>query len=452
MKYTISLLLAALLLSCSSSNEKIYQWRGEDRGGIYPDTGLLKEWPEEGPEEIWMVDSLGRGYGSPVFVDDRFFITGEVDSLAILYCFNLQGDKIWQTTLGKEWVTSFPGSRSAPTIVDNLIYIGSGMGDLYCLNKVDGAKVWHKEFSSDFEGIYPLHGHSEAAVVMEDRVFWTPGGEANNVVALNRFTGELIWSHPGFGEYSAYNPAQMIELPHRYIYVTFSAYHLMGFDGETGEMLWSQEQDNYPPEERKPGYGDTHANAVLYDAGAIYYAAGDGLCGVRLDLSDDGTEISEAWRNKGFDSFMGGIVKINNHLYGSATSTKNFRSIDATTGILTDSLKIGHGAVIAADEMLYYYNQRGEVKLIEYDAGKLKEVSSFKITTGTGQHFSHPVIYGGVLYQRRGQSLMAYDIRFSISARESFPNSGCAPGAVFANCCKLLSPFDPEELSHMGRL
>ena len=413
MKYTILIALFSLLLSCSSNPEKISQWRGENRSGIYPDTGLLKEWPEDGLEEIWKVDSLGRGYGSPVFVEERFYITGEVDSMAILYCYDLTGMQIWQTTLGKEWVSSFPGSRSAPTLVDDLIYIGSGMGDLYCLNKADGTKVWQKDFSAGFNMIYPLHGHSEAAVVKGDQVFWTPGGEADNVVALNRHTGELNWSHPGFGERSAYNPGQLIELPDRDIYVTFSAYHLMGFDGETGEMLWSQEQDNYPPEERILGIGDTHANAVLYDAGAIYYAAGDGLCGMRLDLSEDGTEISEAWRNQGFDSFMGGIVKIGNHLYGSATSTQNFRSINASTGILTDSLKIGHGAVISADELLYYYNQRGELKLIQYDSGNLKEISSFKITGGTGQHFSHPVIYRGVLYQRRGNSLMTYNIKSS---------------------------------------
>ena len=151
MKYAISITLFALLLSCSSNPEKISQWRGENRSGIYPDTGLLKEWPEEGLEEIWKVDSLGRGYGSPVFVEERFYITGEVDSMAILYCYDLTGNQIWQTTLGKEWVNSFPGSRSAPTLVDDLIYIGSGMGDLYCLNKADGTRAWYKEFSADFD-------------------------------------------------------------------------------------------------------------------------------------------------------------------------------------------------------------------------------------------------------------------------------------------------------------
>ncbi len=63
--------------------------------------------------------------------------------------------------------------------------------------------------------------------------------------------------------------------------------------------------------------------------------------------------------------------------------------------------------------MLYYYNQRGELKLISYDEGKMQEISSFKIRKGTKEHFSHPVIYQGVLYQRHGQVLMAFDIHNS---------------------------------------
>ena len=408
-KYFLPLFL--LLLSCSTSQPEISEWRGADRSGIYPDTELLTEWPEMGPKEIWTIDSLGRGYGSPQFTEDRFYITGEVDSMSILYCFDLDGNKQWQTILGKEWVTSFPGSRSAPTIVDDLIYIGTGMGDLYCVRTSDGSLVWSKDFTEDFQGIYPLHGHSEAAVISGDRVFWTPGGKTHNVVALNRMTGELIWSNPGFGERSGYNPGQLVVHDGRELFVTFTAAKLLGLDTETGELLWSHHQDVYTEEEReKIGIGDSHANSVIYRDGSIYYAAGDGNGGVRLGLSEDGSKITQVWRNPGFDSFFGGVILIGNHLYTSGTHSQYLYSIDATTGILTDSLKIGQGAVIAADGMLYYYNQRGEMNLIKYDEGKLEKVIFFKITKGTRHHFSHPVIHQGVLYQRRGEALMAYDI------------------------------------------
>ena len=408
-KYFLPLFL--LLLSCSTSQPEIYEWRGSERSGIYPDTELLTEWPEEGPKEIWTIDSLGRGYGSPQFTEDRFYITGEVDSMCILYCFDLDGVKMWQTILGKEWVTSFPGSRSAPTIVDDLIYLGTGMGDLYCVSTTDGSLVWSKKFTEDFQGIYPLHGHFEAAVISGEKVFWTPGGLTYNVVALNRMTGELIWRNPGFGERSGYNPGKLVVHDGRELFVTFTAAKLLGLDAETGELLWSHHQDVYTEEEReKIGIGDSHANSVIYRDGSVFYAAGDGNGGVRLGLSEDGSEITQVWRNPGFDSFFGGVVLIGNHLYTSGTHSQYLYSIDATTGILTDSLKIGQGALIAADQMIYYYNQRGQIFLLSYTEGKMKEVSSFKITKGTRHHFAHPVIHNGVLYQRRGDALMAYDI------------------------------------------
>ena len=399
-----------LLLTSSSGTTRTFEWRGTDREGIYYESNLLKIWPAEGPKELWAIGNIGNGFVSPVFADDYFYITGEVDSMEILFSYNLKGEKQWQTTLGKEWMKSFPGSRSAPTIVDDLIYVGTGLGNLFCVNRSNGMIVWSKDLVADFNGVLPLHGHSESALIKGEKVFWTAGGKDNNVVALNRFNGRLIWSNKGFGERSAYNSPRLIELPSRNILVTFSAYHLMGLDTETGNLLWSQVQDNYPPEKRLPGYGDTHSNTVLYDKGSIYYVAGDGNCGVKLNLSDNGKKITEVWRNKGFDSFMGGVVKIGDWLYGCGTAKPVLLAINASTGQLADSLRIGRGAVISADNRLYYYTQKGDMMLLSYNQGKIKKVSTFPIKEGTLQHFSHPVIYKGVLYQRHGNTLMAYDI------------------------------------------
>lgn len=411
MKYLLLLTAIALLFSCAGDHTKVYEWRGEDRAGIYQETGLLKEWPEEGPEELWSIEDIGDGYGSPLFVEDKFYVSGSRDSIALLFCFDLNGKELWKMEFGKEWVVNFPGSRSAPTVVDNLLYISSGMGNLFCID-VDAQKIiWSKDFDKDFEGILPRFGHSESILTDGDKVFFTPGGKVHNVVALNRFDGELIWSNPGFSERSGYNPPKLIKLEERNILVTFSAYYMMGFDTETGEMLWSHEQDNYPVEEHGPGVGDTHSNTVLFEDGSIYYAEGDGNCGVRLDLSEDGKEITEVWRNKGFDSYMGGIVKIDDHVYGTGFAARDIRSININTGELTDSLKIGPGVVIAADEMLYYYSLGGKLNLLSYDMGKMELISSFRVKKGTKEHFAHPVIYRGVLYQRHGRVLLAYNIK-----------------------------------------
>jgi outer membrane protein assembly factor BamB len=160
MKNIIILFTLSLLLTSSTVTIRIYEWRGPARGGIYNESNLLKTWPAEGPKELWSINNIGNGFVSPVFTGDNFYITGEIDSMEILFCFNLKGEKQWQTTLGKEWTKSFPGSRSAPTIVDDFIYVGTGMGNLYCLNRTGGKIVWSKNLIDDFIGVFRIHGLS----------------------------------------------------------------------------------------------------------------------------------------------------------------------------------------------------------------------------------------------------------------------------------------------------
>ena len=398
-----------LIISCKPSIET-EEWRGDQRTGIYNENNLLKQWPEEGLEEIFSIENLGNGYGSPIVSENFIYVAGELDSMAVLHCFDLSGKSIWKTNFGKEWTHHFPGSRSTPTLVDTCVYVVSGIGNLYCIQAESGNILWHKN-GSEFDAETPFFGHSESIAFDEDMIFWTVGGPEYNVVALNRFSGELIWNQKAFGERSAYNSPCLMETSSGLQLITFTAYHIMGLDTETGELMWSHEQTSYPPEKREPSKGDTHGNTVVTDIGSVFYIAGDGNGGVRLNLSPGANEVNEGWRNEKIDGYMGGIVLIDDYLYCCGTRKKDLKSIDCETGEIVDSLKIGSGSVIAADDMLYYYNQKGELLLIKYDKGDMEVVSSFKITKGTKEHFAHPVIKNGIIYIRHGNALMAFDIR-----------------------------------------
>lgn len=414
-KYLISAItLALIIVSFSSCNQQptIYEWRGVDRAGIYQDENLLKEWPEEGLEVVWEYEGIGNGYGSPIFTEERMYILGELDdqdSLAFLFAFDIDGDLIWKVDFGPEWVKNWNGARCAPTIVDDMVYVTSGMGNVYCFDEF-GEKLWSISMVDDFGGVYPLFGYSEAVVIEGDKLFCTPGGPEHNVVALDRFTGELLWSNKGVGERSAYNQGQIIELEERNIFVTFTAYEMLGLDMETGELLWKHDQDNTPLEDRKPGKGDTHANSVLFEDGFIYYVAGDGNCGVKLKLAQDGTSIEEVWRNDEFNGYMGGFIKLGDYLYADGSSKPVFMNIHTETAEIGSRLKVGSGAVIAADGMLYFYSTKGDLMLINPDPLNMEVVSEFKIDWGTMHHFSHPVINDGKLYLRRGNVIKAFDI------------------------------------------
>ncbi len=38
------------------------QFRGPDRTDVSKETGLLKQWPEGGPKQVWLYKEAGNGY------------------------------------------------------------------------------------------------------------------------------------------------------------------------------------------------------------------------------------------------------------------------------------------------------------------------------------------------------------------------------------------------------
>ena len=49
------------------------QWRGPDRNAISTETGLLKQWPENGPPLAWRIEDLGGGYSAPSIAAGRLY-------------------------------------------------------------------------------------------------------------------------------------------------------------------------------------------------------------------------------------------------------------------------------------------------------------------------------------------------------------------------------------------
>ncbi|MBN1198093.1 MAG: PQQ-binding-like beta-propeller repeat protein [Bacteroidales bacterium] len=400
-----------LLLATFSYSQTVSQWRGDQRRGIYPDTGLLQIWPAKGPRILRTYQDIGNGYGSPTIAGEFLYITGEIQDTACLFAFGPEGDLLWKSDFGKEWVINYEGSRCAPTVVDDLVYVISGLGAIACFDAKTGTRKWLRSMPREMQGVSPLFGFAEAPIVYGNLVFATPGGKDTNVVALDRFTGEIKWVCAGNGEAPGYNSPILIRLPERTILALFSAYSFLGIDTRNGELLWSDEQVNIPIPEQKPGNGDTHSNSAWFEDGSIYYIAGDGNGAVKLALLDNGKKIRQVWRNKTIDNYMGGFVIRANLIYTCTTSGKSLVALDAGTGEITNTLKIGTGSLIWADEMIYYYTQEGKVYLVGQVGQVLLEVRGlFTIIEGSKEHFSHPVIHGGVLYVRHGNVMMAYDI------------------------------------------
>ena len=321
--------------------------------------------------------------------------------MGFLFAFDLTGDLIWKIQYGQEWIRQFGGTRAAPIIKDDLVYICSGLGKITCFDVSDGSLIWTIDMINDLDGINIIYGYSMDLLINDELLYCFPGGSENNVVALDRLSGEMKWSSKGIGEQAGYGSPIIVSLPQRHVLVIFSEYSLLGFDAISGELLWTHSLDEI---------GEIPCNTPIFDQGFLYYVAGPRNGAAKLKISDDGNQISEIWRNPNFDTFFGGFVKVNNFLYGANEKNKELSSINSITGKINGTLKIHSGSVTTSDGFLFYYNDSGRLNIIEPNEGQPELIESFKIDKGTREHFSHPVIHENILYIRHGNTLLAYKI------------------------------------------
>ena len=404
LKNVLLIVVVVFMVSCSERSA-ISQWRGPDRNGIYPQTELLDQWPEDGPVLLWSYEGLGAGHGSVAVAGEDIFVLGMPDTIGVIYSFDTNGNLLWQKEYGLEWHQSYTGPRSTPTIVDDLLYFISGQGVAFCMKKESGEILWSVDMFERFDAQETTWGIAESPLIDGDRIILTPGGKEHNVVALDRFTGETVWTSKGNGEQSAYCSPILAAHNGTRLIVTMTSESVLGIDADNGKTYWrvAHKQRN-----------KINANSPVYNEGRVYCASAraDSLHGhVMIKLSDDAKSAEVGWRNEELFNLMGGIILHEGSLYSSIYRKKGWFSIDAATGKLNYmSEKISGGVQIFADGRFYCYGTDGVLRLVEAGETDCRVISSFEVKLGTDQHWSHPVIHDQRLYLRHGDALMCFDI------------------------------------------
>ena len=407
----IAILLIFALMSCTNlSINDISQWRGDNRDGIYNETELLDKWPENGPDLLWSTEGLGIGYAAPVITKDKIFVNGTIDSISHLFALDHEGIILWKTPNGEQFVgegfsATYPGARSTPTVVGDLVYTSSGMGRVMCCDINTGDAIWEVDMIKDFDGLLPYFGIAESPLIDDEKLYCFPSGLKNNFVALDLMTGETVWNTEARKDTASYCSSIFIELPERKLLVTMSQHYLMGIDCASGELLWDYLIEGY----EAPG---DHCNSPVFYDGDIYQIMGDrnGIGAVKLSLSPDGSSVKEMWMNKKVKNNFSGLI-IHNDLLFTTIRGNQIKALELEQGTVVDSIKVSAGAIIFSDNKFITYGYNGEVNLINYLEGKLNIGGTFKVEQGSGQHFSHPVLDNGVMYIRHGDVLMAYRIQ-----------------------------------------
>jgi len=398
------------------------QFRGPDRDGVCSETGLLQSWPQGGPKLLWEMTGLGTGYSSVAIAGGKLYTMGDIEinseKAQCVIAVNLNTHrKLWAKKIGPP---HDDGPRSVPTVDGNLIFAIGTSGDIVSLNAETGDILWSKNFQKDLGGgDNPQWKFSESPLVDGDKLVCTPGGHKAVMTALNKKTGDVIWtcSMPDIGpkgkEDSGYSSIVISHGAGVKQYVQLTNEGLIGIAAADGKFLW--------------GYNKI-ANRVaniptpIVDGDYVFtstaYQTGSAL--LKLVPDGDGVKAEEVyWLDKDkFQNHHGGFVKVGDYIYGGHNHNKGEPTcLDMRTGKVmwhADQPGGGSAAVLYADGNLIFRYQDDVVALIGADPQKYNLKGTFKMPKRdgmTGEGWAYPVISDGRLYLRHADVLMVYDVK-----------------------------------------
>lgn len=383
------------------------QWRGPERTGISKETGLLRDWPKDGPPLRWKASGIGTGYSAPAIVKGRVYLQTTDDNKEFALALDEKsGKQVWRTaigTVGKNQGPQYPGTRSTPTVDGDRLYCLASDGELVCLD-MEGKVQWQKNLAKDFDGKVGFWAYSESVLIDGDRVICTPGGEKATLAALNKRTGEVVWKStvPG-GDIADYASIMAVDAGQRKQYVQFMRKGVVGVEAKTGKFLWRYDRTVDP--------GANIMTPIIL--GSRIFTSGSRAGGGLVELSADGDAVktTELYFEKSVAPSIGGAVLVDGHLYGSAGQTL-FCAEFATGKEKWRDRSVGPAGLCYADGRLYVrgYNS-GDVALVEptpdgyREKGRFKQPERSKIAA-----WPHPVVANGGLYLRDQDVLLCYDV------------------------------------------
>ena len=409
------LMLVVILIPLLSAGDLLAQdtqWGGLNRDGKYMDTGLLKSWPEGGPELILQKEGLGNGYSTPIYYEGAVYISGRRDTLDVLTRLDLEGNIAWETVYGRAWNQSFAETRSTPTIEDGRIYIMGGLGTVVCMDCESGEILWGENTHQEFEGEFHRWGMTESLLVTDRVVISSPIGPQTVAVALDKKDGSLVWKTDSVGGVRSYVSPLMIEYQDQEMILITSDKDMIAVDPANGDIIWSH--DIVTGQSGKKNRR-INTNTPLYKGGEIYTTSGYNVNAQMLKLSADGKSVELKWSSDGLDTHHGGVVLLDGYIYGANwinNGNGNWVCQEWETGkIMYDEKWHNKGSIIYADGLLYIYEEKqGHVGLLNPSPGGFDLISSFQIEAGEGPFWAHMSIYDKKLFVRHGEVLFVYNI------------------------------------------
>ena len=391
------LYIAVIVLFACIANVYAQDWPqylGPQRNSISDQKGILRSWPQNGPEILWTVN-IGIGYGGPIVKGDKVYLLDRDDKVGDnLRCFDLSdGRELWSFGYSAPGSVMFPGSRSVPAADENYTYSCGPYGDLYCIDINTHKPVWNKNVWKDFGGEQiPMWAISQCPLIYGDLLIIASQAPNAGLVAYNKLTGDVKWKTPSIGQVGYVSPS-VVKIGGKDHVVMISASgrdgskgKVVGIDPLSGKILW--EYANWNCHIPVPSAVDAGENRVLIVGG---YELGATM--IKIEKKVDGSYgTTELYTTEEFGDQTKTPILYNGYFYAQY-GTNNRRD-----GLVCMSLDgkimwktkrepdFNKGSMILADGLIFATDGAKTLYLIEPDPSAFKVIASAALLNegGTG--------------------------------------------------------------------
>ena len=391
------------------------QYLGPNRNGVSTQKGILRSWPQNGPEVLWTT-KVGPGFGGPVIKDRKVYLLDRDDKTGdILRCFDLNnGKELWSYIYDAPGSVSYPGSRSVPTIDGNRVYSCGPYGDLYCMDINTHKPIWNKNIMKDFGGTkIPVWAISQCPLIYDNLLIVSYSNDPNaGLVAFNKLTGDIMWKTEAIGNETYASPSVAKIAGEDHIVMVFSSTNtymhkeakiskgrIIGLKPQTGKILW--EYNNWE---------DMVQVAPALDAGeGRIIAVGGyelGVVMIKVVKNADGSySVTELFKHNNFGEHTKPPILYNGYFYGQF-STNSRRdglacmSMDGKVMWVTRRAPLfDKGSMILVEGLILATDGNKTLYLIQPDPSGFKPLASAEMLK-MGQNWSPIALADGKLLIR----------------------------------------------------
>jgi prepilin-type processing-associated H-X9-DG protein len=417
---TGTVVLALVLAATQGASAQWTQWGGPNQDFKVEGGSLAKEWPDEGPKQLWS-HKLGEGYSAIVADNGKLYTMYRVKSKnkadrkeAVVAMNAADGEVLWEykydAAPAKGHVAEFgAGPRGTPLVFDGKLYTIGVSGKMHCLDVKKGKVLWAHDLWDEMGGTVLNHGYSSSPIGFKGTVIALVGGEGHGIVAFDKDSGEVVWKKHDF--INSYSTPKIVKVDGKDQMICFMGKEVVGIDPSDGELLWSFAHKNqWNQNITLPIWSQDERTLVITSPGD------GGTRGLKLTKNGDGYSVEQLWENKRLGVHHTTAIRVGDTIYTSSGGTGSggggpsfIFAVDAKTGkTIWKERGFSKANLLYADGHFIILDEDGNLALADCTPEALKIISSTPLLKKVA--WTVPTLVGRTLYLRDQDKIVALDL------------------------------------------